>query len=63
MMKRDTIEAVITEMARQQGHDLNGQEMLQIRTSVASSLAAKERYRQRKNAGPFQWKKPDKPWR
>lgn len=47
MLDRDNLEEVIKEMARQQGHELNGQDRLIIRTRVAMALAAKERHRQR----------------
>ncbi len=56
-------EAVLMEMARLQGLDLNGQARLVIRTRVGNALAARERHRRRMNAGPYQWKKPDKPRR
>lgn len=42
MMKRETIEAVITEMARLQGHELNGHDRLKVRTHIASALTAQE---------------------
>ncbi|EPF6161719.1 hypothetical protein MWS90_003640 [Citrobacter sedlakii] len=60
MLKQETIEAVIAEIAHLQGHELNEQEMLQLRIRVAACLSAKERHRQRMSAKPFQWKKPDK---
>lgn len=41
------LELVLIEMARQQGHELNGQDKLIIRTRVSMALAAKERHRQR----------------
>ncbi|MGK3685730.1 hypothetical protein ACSLPA_24300 [Escherichia coli] len=39
---------------------LNGQDKLVIRTKTAMVLAAKQRYRQRMEAPPYQWRKPDK---
>ncbi|EPO9622959.1 hypothetical protein ACUIZJ_001710 [Enterobacter kobei] len=57
MMKHETIEAVLKEMARQQGHELNGNDMLKVRTHIATALAAKERHRQRMNAKPYLWRK------
>ncbi|HID1009953.1 TPA: hypothetical protein ACXDFX_003056 [Enterobacter roggenkampii] len=63
MMKRETIEAVITEMARLQGHELNGQDKLVIRTKTAMVLAAKQRHRQRMKSPPYQWRKPENPRR
>lgn len=61
MLKREELEEVIKEMARQQGHELNGQELLIIRTRVATVLSAKERHRQRMDAKPFRWSKPQSP--
>ncbi|EPG9737640.1 hypothetical protein ACNPHD_26655 [Klebsiella pneumoniae] len=60
MLDRDNYEEVIKEMARQQGHELNGQDRLIIRTKTAMVLAAKQRHRQRMEAPPYQWRKPDK---
>lgn len=54
------IESVLIEVARQQGHKLNGQERLIIRTRVATALSAKERHRRRLDAKPFQWQKPER---
>lgn len=45
-------------MARLAGHELSTQERLMIRTRIASSLAAKERYRQRMSSDTYTWKKP-----
>ena len=63
MLKHKKIESVIDEMARQLGHELNGQDKLVIRTKTAMVLATKERHRQRMNTGAFEWKKPDRPRR
>ncbi len=63
MLEQETIEAVITEMVRQQGRELNGQDMFEIRTRVAACLSAKERHRQRMNACQFEWNKPNPPKR
>ena len=57
-MTNEDIEKVLTEMARLAGHELNSEERLKIRTRVASSLAAKERHRQRMNSNTFTWEKP-----
>lgn len=57
------VESVLIEMARQQGHKLNGQDRLMIRIKVAKALSAKERYRQRMDAKPYQWHKPRAPRR
>lgn len=61
MLKREDLEEAIKEMARQQGHELNGQDQLIIRTRLNSALAAKERHRQRMDAKPYQWHKPRAP--
>ncbi|MEQ9905664.1 hypothetical protein [Pectobacterium aroidearum] len=58
MIKRETIEAVVGEMAKLNGHELNGQDRLIIRTCIGTSLAARERHRQRMSTGPYQWRKP-----
>ncbi|WP_437889802.1 hypothetical protein [Phytobacter sp. V91] len=50
-------------MARQQGHELNGQERLIIRTRLSTALSAKERHRQRMEAPSYQWVKPNNPRR
>lgn len=52
------LELVLIEMARQQGHELNGQDKLIIRTRLNSALSAKERYRQRMTAPEYHWRKP-----
>lgn len=49
-------------MAAKQGYALNSADMLEVRSRVASSLAAKERHRQRMTAPEFHWKK-SKPYR
>ncbi|QJF16087.1 hypothetical protein HHA33_05815 [Phytobacter diazotrophicus] len=58
MLKQAKIEAVIEELARQQGHTLNATDMLEIRCRVAGALAAKERHRQRMTAPEYRWVKP-----
>ena len=63
MLKQKKIEAVIEELARLQGHELNAADMLELRWRVAGTLAAKERHRQRMTALDFQWKKPAPPRR
>ncbi|EOF4704552.1 TPA: hypothetical protein ACNV3W_003625 [Raoultella ornithinolytica] len=63
MLKNATIEAVILEMARKEGIEMNGQDRVLVRTRVAASLAAKDRHRQRMTAPTFQWKKPTSPRR
>ena len=56
----EAIGILVTEMARLQGHTLNGQDLLQLRTGIAAALAAKERHRQRMNSPAYEWKKPAK---
>ncbi|MGE0971841.1 hypothetical protein ACQFN5_20335 [Klebsiella sp. WOUb02] len=63
MLKHKKIEAVIDEMARLLGHELNGQDRLLIRTRVAASVAARDRHRQRMTTPALQWKKPASPRR
>ncbi|HFE2821640.1 TPA: hypothetical protein ACF24H_001048 [Klebsiella pneumoniae] len=63
MLKRETLESAIISAAKLQGHKLNGQDRLAIRTSVAACLSAKERHRQRMSTGAFEWKKPSAPRR
>lgn len=58
MLKQAKIEAVIEELARQQGHTLNATDMLEIRCRVAGALAAKERHGQRMTAPEYRWVKP-----
>lgn len=57
MLRRDVIEQAIISAAQQQGATLNGKDLLDIRTGVAASLAAKERHRQRMTAPTYQWQK------
>ncbi|MFT2793581.1 hypothetical protein ACMV5I_26480 [Serratia sp. T13T92] len=59
MLDRQAIELTLISAAQQQGFTLNGKDMLDIRTSVAASLAAKDRHRQRMNTPAYQWKKPE----
>ncbi|WMY72729.1 hypothetical protein RHD99_14740 [Buttiauxella selenatireducens] len=54
-MSRPKFDEVFIEMARLQGHKLNGQDKLIVRTRFASAQAAKERHRQRMSAEPYQW--------
>lgn len=60
MLKREDLEEVIKEMARQQGHELNGQDKLILRTRLNSALSAKKLHRQRMTAKSFQWHKPER---
>ena len=63
MLKHKKIESVIDEMARQLGHELNGQDKLVIRTKTAMVLGAKQRHLQRMKSPPYQWRKPENPRR
>lgn len=44
MLKQKKIEAVIEELARLQGNELNATDMLELRCRVAGTLVAKERH-------------------
>ncbi|ELN4042857.1 TPA: hypothetical protein L9V35_003461 [Klebsiella pneumoniae] len=61
MLNRDDIEVTVISLATKQGLSLNGKDLLDIRTQVATALAAKKRHRQRMMAPAHQWKKPDNP--
>lgn len=54
MLDHKTIEQTIVHMAKENGADLDRKEMLELRTRVAMTLAAKERHRQRINAPTYQ---------
>ncbi|EMM5273007.1 TPA: hypothetical protein N3414_001077 [Klebsiella quasipneumoniae subsp. quasipneumoniae] len=58
MLKQKKIEATIEELARLQGHELNAEDMLELRCRVAGTLAAKERHRRRMTAPEYHWRKP-----
>ncbi|AWS80641.1 TPA: hypothetical protein ACQ7ZT_003482 [Escherichia coli] len=59
-MNKILLIAALEEIASREGHELNGQDKLVIRTKTAMVLAAKQRHRQRIEAPPYQWRKPDK---
>lgn len=59
-MNKILLIAALEEIASREGHELNGQDRLLIRTKTAMVLAAKQRHRQRMEAPPYQWRKPDK---
>lgn len=63
VLKQKKIEAVIEELARLQGNELNATDMLELRCRVAGTLVAKERHRRRMTAPAYQWKRPDNPRR
>lgn len=60
MLSRDAIEKAIISAAKQQGLELNGKDLLDLRTGVASTLAAKARHSQRMTTPTYQWMKPVK---
>ncbi|ENU4230116.1 hypothetical protein ACE3IK_07255 [Enterobacter hormaechei subsp. xiangfangensis] len=61
MLDRTVLEKAIIVAAELQGHELNGRDRLMVRNRVATCLAAKERHRQRMDAEPYQWRKPERP--
>lgn len=63
MLKSKQIESTIIAVAKRQGVGLNGKDLLDIRTNIAATLAAKERHQQRMSTGEFQWRKPSPPQR
>ncbi|HDI4957934.1 TPA: hypothetical protein PNO53_004572 [Salmonella enterica] len=60
MLDRTVLEKAIMVAAELQGHELNGRDRLMVRNRVAACLAAKERHRQRMDATPYQWRKPER---
>jgi len=58
MLDHHSIEQALISAAHKQGVELNGKDLLDLRTGVAATLAAKERHRQRMTAPTYQWKKP-----
>ena len=58
MLKHELIENTLIAVAQRQGADLDNKDLLDIRTKVAATLAAKERDRQRMSAPAYQWAKP-----
>ncbi|WP_262261255.1 hypothetical protein [Serratia proteamaculans] len=57
MLDHKTIEQTIALLAKENGVNLDRKDMLEIRTRVAMTLAAKERHRQRMNSPTYYWKK------
>ncbi|HEY3982471.1 hypothetical protein [Cedecea sp.] len=53
MLDHHSIEQALISSAHQQGVELNGKDLLDLRTGVAATLAAKERYRQCMNASIY----------
>ncbi|CAH5585760.1 hypothetical protein [Enterobacter hormaechei] len=62
-MNKNLLIAALEEIASREGHELNGQDKLVIRTKTAMVLAAKQRHRQRMKSPPYQWRKPENPRR
>ena len=62
-MNKILLIAASEEIASREGHELNGQDKLVIRTKTAMVLAAKQRHRQRMKSPPYQWRKPENPRR
>ncbi|ARA27866.1 MULTISPECIES: hypothetical protein [Enterobacteriaceae] len=62
-MNKILLIAALEEIASREGHELNGQDKLVIRTKTAMVLAAKQRHRQRMKSPPYQWRKPENPRR
>ncbi|MEQ3422608.1 hypothetical protein [Citrobacter braakii] len=62
-MNKILLIAALEEIASREGHELNGQDKLVIRTKTAMVLAAKQRHRQRMKSLPYQWRKPENPRR
>ena len=60
MLSRNAIEKVIISAAKLKGLELNGKDLLELRTGVAATLAAKARHNQRMTAPTYQWIKPVK---
>ncbi|CAH5432978.1 hypothetical protein NY414_08685 [Enterobacter hormaechei] len=54
-MNKILLIAALEEIASREGHELNGQDKLVIRTKTAMVLAAKQRHRQCMEAPPYQW--------
>ncbi|EDF4606580.1 hypothetical protein GB404_03475 [Salmonella enterica] len=54
---------VVASALQREGYDLNGQDLLTIRTRTAAILAARRRHQQRENAKPYRWMKPAAPRR
>lgn len=59
IIRMSNLEQIVIEMSKLEGHDLNGQERLIIRTRLSALQAARARYRQRMEAPEYQWKKPE----
>ncbi|MBE5252215.1 hypothetical protein [Mixta mediterraneensis] len=58
MIDRQTLEMTLLQIACQNCEPLDRHTLYTIRTSVAQTLQAKERHRQRMTAADFKWQKP-----
>ncbi len=58
MLNHNDIEVTLINLAKKQGLSLNGKDLLDIRTQVATALAAKDRHRQRMTSPEYHWRKP-----
>jgi hypothetical protein len=58
MLDRETIELTLIQLISNDKGNVNGKDLLDIRTGVAMVLAAKERHRQRMSGQDYRWKKP-----
>lgn len=58
MLDHDTLELTILKIVRQKGEPLDRHMLYTIRNSVAQTLQAKERHKQRMNTPDFTWQKP-----
>lgn len=57
MLDHKTIEQTIALLAKENGVTLDRKDMLELRTKVAMTLAAKERHRQRMSSPTYHWKR------
>lgn len=58
MLNHNDIEITLISLAKKQGLSLNRKDLLDIRTQVATALAAKDRHRQRMTSPEYHWRKP-----
>ncbi|HCF7788067.1 MULTISPECIES: hypothetical protein [Klebsiella] len=61
MLDRQTLELTLLAIARKKGEPLDRHTLFSVRNDVRNALAAKERFKQRITAKPYQWKKPAPP--
>lgn len=63
MLDHKTIEQDIVHLAKDNGVNLDREDMQELRTRIAMTLAAKERHRQRMNSPTYLWERPKSPRR